>query len=616
MSPEMKSNLDMICAGIDKKYGKGSIQRLTDKATVEIDNVTATGSIGLDVALGIGGYKDGRIVEIYGPESCIAGESFLPYEVWNKEERINHKGGTIRRLHERFTGNITEDEPKQGRHLQDNNCDFYVKSVDSEGKIIRNKVLDVVKTGTKKCFKLDLNTGEAIFATAEHKFMTPDGFCPLSKLSEGDVLFVHNNTRVKGRKNYLNRPEIMVKYHPCLPIKKVKDGKTEKIYIYHRGQKSRLAYEAHLNNMNLSSFVNFLNEKTQLEISSLNFIPEGMHVHHIDENFHNNEISNLQLISPKEHGSLHSKDRLKNLSFVVVPSVVARITEVDEMETYDLKCAYPYNNYIAEGIVVHNSGKTTLCLHAVVNAQKRGKVCVYVDAEHSLDMLYAQNLGINLDTLLVTQPDCGEQALDIVDTFVRSGEVGLIIIDSVAALVPQKELEGEIGIQVVGLQARMMSQAMRKFAGVCNQTGCSVIFVNQIRMKIGVMYGSPETTTGGNALKYYASQRLDIRRIGDVKVKDVIVGNKTKVKVIKNKLAPPKRQVEFNIVYGKGIDTSQELLDLAISDGLIIQKGAWFRTADDVQIAQGSANAVIWLEENPLIKAEMLKQVKENRGML
>jgi len=262
-----------------------------------------------------------------------------------------------------------------------------------------------------------------------------------------------------------------------------------------------------------------------------------------------------------------------------------------------------------------SSGKTTLCLHAVANAQKQGKKCLYVDAEHSLDAIYAQALGVDVNELYISQPDFGEQALDIVDNFVRSGEVGLIVVDSVAALIPKKELEGDIGDSSIGLQARIMSQAMRKLTGVCNQTGCTVIFVNQIRMKIGVMFGSPETTSGGNALKFYASTRLDIRRTGDVKRKDDIIGNKTRVKVIKNKLAPPKKVVEFNILFGRGIDTDQELVDLAIMDGIIEKAGAWYKY-NGSSVAQGEDNVIRWVNENPEIKKEMIETIRENRGML
>ena len=269
---------------------------------------------------------------------------------------------------------------------------------------------------------------------------------------------------------------------------------------------------------------------------------------------------------------------------------------------------------IVEIYGVESGGKTTLCLHAVANAQRQGKLCLYVDAEHSLDTQYAQALGVDLDKMYISQPDYGEQALDIVDMFVKSGEVGLIVVDSVAALVPKKELEGDIGDSSIGVQARMMSQAMRKIAGKCNQTGTSVIFVNQIRHKIGVMFGSPETVSGGNALKFYASQRLDIRRIGDVKNKDDIIGNKTKVKVVKNKLAPPFRAAEVPLIYGLGYDTCWEVLNLAIAYGIVDKNGAWFNY-DGKKLGQGEFNVLSLLREDAGLSDELRNRIIEATGL-
>jgi recombination protein RecA len=245
-----------------------------------------------------------------------------------------------------------------------------------------------------------------------------------------------------------------------------------------------------------------------------------------------------------------------------------------------------------------SSGKTTLALHAVAEAQKRGGTAAFVDAEHALDPIYARKLGVNIDELIVSQPDTGEQALEIVDTLVRSNAVDVLVIDSVAALVPRAEIEGEMGDQLPGLQARLMSQALRKLTGSISRSQCLVVFINQVRMKIGVMYGNPETTTGGNALKFYASVRLDIRRTGQIKDRDDIVGNTTRVKVVKNKVAPPFKQVEFDIMYGEGISKMGEVLDLGVKAGVIEKSGAWF-SYDSIRIGQGRENAKIYLKENP-----------------
>lgn len=261
-----------------------------------------------------------------------------------------------------------------------------------------------------------------------------------------------------------------------------------------------------------------------------------------------------------------------------------------------------------------SSGKTTLTLHCVAEAQKQGGVCAFVDAEHALDPLYAKNLGVNTDELLISQPDTGEQALEITDTLVRSGAISMIVIDSVAALTPKSELEGDMGDASVGVHARLMSQAMRKLTSSIARSGCTVIFINQIRMKIGVMFGSPETTTGGNALKFYSSVRLDIRRIGALKDREEIVGNATRVKVVKNKVAPPFKQVEFDIMYGEGISKMGELLDLGVKAGIVDKSGSWFSYGDE-RIGQGRENAKTYLKEHNRIAYEIEDKIRAAHGL-
>ncbi len=262
-----------------------------------------------------------------------------------------------------------------------------------------------------------------------------------------------------------------------------------------------------------------------------------------------------------------------------------------------------------------SSGKTTLALQVIAEAQKPGGACAFIDAEHALDPSYATKLGVNIDELLISQPDAGEQALEIADTLVRSGAIDVLVVDSVAALVPRAELEGEMGDSHMGLQARLMSQALRKLTASISKSRCMVIFINQIRMKIGVMFGNPETTTGGNALKFYASVRLDIRRIGSIKERDVVVGNQTRVKVVKNKMAPPFRVVEFDIMYGEGISKNGELIDLGVAAGVVEKSGAWFSYGSQ-RIGQGRENAKTFLKENPAIAAEIEKAIRQNAGIV
>ncbi len=261
-----------------------------------------------------------------------------------------------------------------------------------------------------------------------------------------------------------------------------------------------------------------------------------------------------------------------------------------------------------------SSGKTTLALHSIAEEQKKGGTCAFIDAEHALDPQYARKLGVDIEELLISQPDTGEQALEITDTLVRSGAVNLIVVDSVAALTPKSELEGDMGDSSVGVHARLMSQAMRKLTGSISKSNCMVIFINQIRMKIGVMFGSPETTTGGNALKFYASVRLDIRRIGAIKDRDEVVGNATRVKIVKNKVAPPFKQVEFDIMYGEGISKMGELLDLGVKAGVVEKSGSWYSYGDE-RIGQGRENAKTYLREHPKIAWEIEDKIRAAHGL-
>ncbi len=262
-----------------------------------------------------------------------------------------------------------------------------------------------------------------------------------------------------------------------------------------------------------------------------------------------------------------------------------------------------------------SSGKTTLALHVVAEAQKRGGICGFIDAEHALDTVYARKLGVDLENLLISQPDTGEQALEITDTLVRSGAIDVLVVDSVAALTPKAELEGEMGDQLPGSQARLMSQALRKLTASISKSRCMVIFINQIRMKIGVMFGSPETTSGGNALKFYASVRLDIRRIGAIKEREEVVGNQTRVKVVKNKVAPPFKQIEFDIMYGEGISKTGELVDLGVKAGIVEKSGAWF-SFDSERIGQGRENAKAYLKEHPETAMKIERAIRQNAGLL
>jgi len=298
-----------------------------------------------------------------------------------------------------------------------------------------------------------------------------------------------------------------------------------------------------------------------------------------------------------------------------------RLTEVEAISTGSLGLDIALGiGGLPRGRVVEiygpeSSGKTTLALHVVAEAQKRGGICGFIDAEHALDPVYARKLGVKVEDLLISQPDSGEQALEIADTLVRSGAIDVLVVDSVAALTPKAELEGEMGDALPGLQARLMSQALRKLTASISKSGCMVIFINQIRMKIGIMFGNPETTTGGNALKFYASVRLDIRRIGQIKERDEVVGNQTRVKVVKNKVAPPFKQVEFDIMYGEGVSKVGELVDLGVKANIIEKSGAWLSFGGQ-RIGQGRENTKAFLKEHPEIAAKIEKAIRQNAGLI
>jgi len=589
------SELEKAISAVNKQFGDGSLMRLGDRGALEVE-VTPTGCLSLDFALGVGGYPRGSVIEVYGPE-CVDADTFIQYTICKPDgTRQNSKGGTIERLYHRFHG-LKMGGKGSYQRPQTIGSEFYAPSVNEEGGIFQNRIVDVLKSGEKECYELKLRSGMSIIATEEHRFLSWPGYVTLGNLRVGDQVDIHNSTPYRGRKEYGNRPEVLVKHHPVAPTKKVYHSTVDKVYTYHRLAVSRAAMEAHLNGLFYTDYIAQLNAGNDLD--GLRFLSDSEHVHHRDEDFTNNDPSNLEIMSPQEHGRLHAPDRQRKLRFIAVPDEVISIHPIGPRETYDVCMESPDNNYVANGMVVHNSsGKTTMALHAIAEAQKAGGTCAFIDAEHALDPSYAKAVGVDIDNLLIAQPDTGEQALEIADTLVKTNNIHTLVIDSVAALVPKAEIEGDMGDAHVGLQARLMSQALRKLTGVISNTGTTVFFINQIRMKIGVSFGSPETTPGGNALKFYASVRLDVRRIGQVKEGETITGNQTRVKVAKNKVAPPFKQAEFEIEYGRGVHYEADLIDLGVGFGLIEKNGAWF-SHEGEKIGQGKAKAAATLEEDP-----------------
>lgn len=602
---ETKRKLELVMADINRQYGNGSVLRYGT------DNIAPwpalpTGALTLDDALGIGGLPKGRIVEIFGPESCLDKDSFVQYEVRTTDgKRQNHKGGTIEKLWHRFHG-----VPMKGRggyqRPQTIRSEFFAACMNEEGRIFQNRIIDVVKTGTKNCLTVITDDGQILTATPEHKFFSRGAFIPLRELAVGDVVSIHNNTRFanggKERDSAKWRKDIhLPPIHPVAGLKTVKDGKKE--YTYSRIAESRAIFEAQMNGLTLEGYVGRFRSG---HLAGMKFLDSADHVHHRDEDETNNNIENLVLISAQDHGRLHALDRHNNLRYQAVDAKIIAIVDAGKRETFDIKMESPFNNYVAEGFVVHNSGKSTLCMSVVAAAQAAGGICAYIDAEHAVDPAYARNLGVDMDELILCQPDYGEMALEVMIRLVRSGTIAVVIVDSVAALTPKAEIEGEMTDQQMGLLARMMSKSMRSLMSAANESQTLVIFTNQIREKIGVMFGNPEVTPGGRGLRFAASVRIDLRKKEDLKASDgTVLGVTTKAKVIKNKMAPPFKIAEFDILYGRGINEMGCIVDLAVTKGVLTKSGSWLKYNDE-SFAQGRNKAIETLASD-LVLADKIK---------
>jgi len=566
-----KKKFSVAMAEINKKYGEGSLIELNKEHKINTE-VFPTDIASLDLILGVGGIPKGKVMEIYGPESCLSKDTFIQYNIIGDDgKRLNHKGGSIENLFKRFN-NIKEG--KAGEHLRTKKDIYYtVPSINKEGYVFHNKVADVVKCGIKATYLLTTKLGNKLICTNEHKIYIGNGkYVPLGALNIGDTIYSHNQTPFKGRENRAKYAETTVAYHPK-GIKKVVSGNT-----YFRIRKSRTVYEANLNKMSYVEFRKFLNSKSKKEINNLQFISEGTEVHHIDRDTTNDKIENLILESAGKHQQKHALINQSKLSFIPVKDLVDSIVFHGKIETYDIKCFAPNNNYIANGIVVHNSGKTTLALHILAQAHKydKTKKVAFIDVENAFDPEYAKTIGIDKDRMVVNQPNSGEEGLDIVEKLCQTGQFSAIVIDSVGQLVPMavgaKEIDGTANI---GTTARLLSQTLPRLSNAARLSGTVLIFINQIRMKIGVMYGNPETTMGGLALKFACSVRIEIRG-RKAEEKNGFEGIPTKLKIIKNKLAPPFRSTELFIRFGKGFDIVGDQLETALSMGLVKKSGGWY----------------------------------------
>lgn len=577
---------------LEKEFGKGILVPGVDGHMFTDTPRISTGHIAMDIASG-GGWPRGKIILVKGPE-CIDGPSFLAYETWTKDKtrRKCHKGGTIKRLYERFN--------------KEKEITFYVKSMNSEGFIVRNEVLDVVKTSLKEAFEVVTSDGQKIVTGDEHKFATPKGFFALKDLSIGDAVLIHNSTRKKGRKHYPNRPNVMVKYHQNWPTKIVHDKKTGYDYLFYPGQLGRAYYEAFLNECSYDTYIKRLNTWSKGAIDRLKVLPKSLHVHHKDGDFRNNYISNLRLIDPSEHGKLHIKDRLKNLSFVAVSRRISSITSIGRREMYDLVCEYPYNNYVANEFIVHNSSsKTRLILGAMASLTQAGEEVVLLDDEGSYTADWAKSTGVDVSKVYVHRGAYAEETLDLFQVLVESGQFGGIFLDSVAALVPKDEKEASTEDWQMGLGARLWNKALRKIQAALNEGGKKktvlpvVMVSNQLRKKIGVVFGNPETLPYGEGQKYFTQIIVDVRAEGITE--DGIA--KIRVKFEKNKTSPPRKVCGYSFYIegenkGKLINSTW-LVEQALVQGEIVNggKGWWQIKGSDKNWREGDIRKHIAKDE-------------------
>lgn len=597
---------------INKMFGSGSIQEFGSHEQSEIASISS-GILSLDLLTGCGGIPMGRIVEAYGSE-CLDENTFIPYHVNVEGRRSNHKGGTIQRLHERFHGLKPEGDGRgkfKRNRLKGLPMMYTVACVNELNRIVHNEIEDVVFSGEKDCFQVSTENGYSISTSVKHQFLTKDGYKELQYLSVGDVIFVHNNTPFTGRKEKVNRPDVLVKHHPTAREKTVtpvnERTKNVRSYTYKRIQRSRLVKEAAINNLSFKQYVERLNAGN---LERLKFLSTDVHVHHLNENGLDDRPENLVILDPSEHNRFHALKEHNNLRFVAVEDKIGSIIYIGKRKTYDIKMKGPYHNFIADNFVVHNSGgKTTLALTIAAQVQKAGKIAAFIDAEHSLSPQYAADLGVDINKLLISQPDYGEQGLQIAEELIKSGDVGIVIIDSIASLIPKNELDGDITDNHMGLAGRMMSAAMRRLTGVTHKSQTILFCLNQLREKIGVMFGSPETQPGGRALKFYSSIRMDIRRTATLKDGDVNYGARTKIKLVKNKMGSPFQETEVDLIFGKGFSRAGDIFDLAKQRSLIEGSGAWVTIYGER--LQGRANAITYLEENKEVADKLEAEIRK-----
>lgn len=602
----MAKKLSEIQKEINKLHGENTLAALGDEA-IDIERIP-TGIIAVDQILG-GGFPIGKMVEIYGTHGCLAADTHISYSIRKPDgSRQNAKGGSIERLYKRFHG-IPISGKGSYQRPETIESEYYLASVNEFGAIVQNRIVDVFDSGVKSCFQVTTERGHKLTATADHRFWTGEDYVPLGSLTVGDTVMIHNNTRYRndgksGRRE--DRVYLYVKEHPVAGVKMV-DGK----YRYHRLARARAVVEAELNHLTLDEYITKLNAHN---LSGLTFLDRTQIVHHKDEDPTNDVPENLVIMTKDEHDRHHAHERHNEFRFVAVPDQIASITAIGARHTYDIEMADPYHNFVAQGLVVHNSGKTGIAMQFVAEAQKHGK-CVLIDLENAFDPYVAENSGIAVPDLWVAQPDTAEKTLEMINSLIAAEDVSAIIVDSVAGLTPRAELDGDIGDSHVGLIARILSQGMRVINSTYRQEQSKVIvvWINQVREKIGMMgYGPTTDSTGGRSLKFWCSTRLEVARTGAVKQGEDIIGHTVKVKSVKSRFAAPFQTASFDILYDSGISNESTLLDLAVAAGLVQKGGAWFTFTSTGEKVQGKPAALEVLRNDEALFNTLLEATRND----
>lgn len=611
-----KQSVADIVQQVNDVIGKDAISVFSSIKNIdERMNVIPSGILAIDIATGIGGYPAGRIVEIFGQEGCLDQDSFIQYTTFVGNRVENSKGGTIRSLYERFHG-VNCKYPKRKFSA---GAAVYINSINGADRIVKNKIADVVYSGKKQCFVVTTRRGKKLTCTKDHKFYIGAGqYSRLEEMSVGDDVYIHTNKpfskHKKGKRKFGNYAETTVKYHPNFKAKTVNGCD------YHRGPQHILVYEASMNGMSYIEYRHALNTWPKSSINKLWTKPESHDIHHIDMDSRNNDITNLMLIDKKSHGRLHAMLEHNNLRYEAYKDCIVGIDNVGIKDTYDIKCHAPYHNYVANGIVVHNSGKSLIGYRGIVSVQQSGGVAALIDTEKKCSTSFMQLLGIDTDALVYSRENNAAAVMKLIETMASTGQVDLIVVDSAAALITDAISESDYGDANVAAIAKFMSSSIPKLLSTIADTKTTVIFINQERMKPMVMFGPNTESTGGKALKYYSTIRIRVNTGSMIKIpivdplgnKDAVVGHTVNIYIPKNQAGPPHKHASFDIYYTSGVDYARDILHCGLFTGLITKSTSWYNVGD--KKFNGDTQVLKYIKETPELYAKVHEKMLKITG--